>query len=249
MNLKDQAKKSLKQHWEGAAVLIIASYFLSMVIIPIFITIYQVFPNLSFSVIWWSIQSVWDRWQTFNAAILALIASVIAFKATTYHDHREQENNFRAAKSQLPQALSDICSYLGRCAQIHYQHYGRIKLGEERVQAPVPARPLEAVASIVECIRYSPVEVGDYLSKILESLQVIHARLAPDSHGVIYVGILANEISYIKYIARAYKRSENLFGYARNEQPFKLADESIEALNKTIRAHFLILDPDIAQPE
>lgn len=245
MNLKDRAKISLKQHWEPAAVLIIASYFLSMVIIPIFITIYQIFPNISFSVIWWSIQSVWDRWQTFNAAIIALIASLIAFKATTYHDHREQENNFRAAKSQLPQALSDICSYTHSCAQIHHQYYSQIRLREDRVQIEAPARPLEAVASIVECIRYAPIEVGNYLSKILESLQVIHARLAPDSLGTIYIGIASNEIAHIKYIALAYKRTENLFGYARNEEPFTLADESIEALSRIVRLQLGLINLDI----
>lgn len=209
--------------------------------------LYPTFNNWNGPGTWQEVQEVWDRWQTVNAAVIALLASLIAFKATTYQYHRERENNYRAAKSKLPQALSDICSYAKECARIHHGYYAAITARVDRVQVPAPALPTEAVASIVECIRYSPVEIGNYLSKILESLQVINARLAPDSPGVLHVHISVNEISHIKYIALAYKRAENLFGYARNEESFKLADESSEALNNTARAHFLIFDLDFTQ--
>ena len=101
----------------------------------------------------------------------------------------------------------------------------------------------------MECIRYSPIEVGNYLAKILESLQVIHARLRPDAPGTIHVAIAANEISYIKYIALTYKRTEHLFGYARNEENFTLPDESIDAINRIIRFQLGLFDLNINEAD
>ena len=229
------------------------------VIITIYLYCMVMYPTLNnwnMAGTWQEVQKVWDRWQSFNAAVIALLASVIAFKATTYHYHRERENNFRAAKAKLPQALSDLSIYTRECASVHRLLHAlatRNANREEFLQSVrVPARPNEAIDIFVECIKYSDRHIGNYLAKILEELQVMHARIESKKKDTFIVRpALVGEVSCIDYIARSRLKINHLFDFARNEAPFTETDFSIEALRKVIVFSFDIMDIEIypAQPQ
>ena len=218
--------------------------------------LYPTFNNWSMASTWQEVQKVWDRWQSFNAAVIALLASVIAFKATTYHYHRERENNFRAAKAKLPHALSDLAIYTRECASVHSLVHALAKRKAPRENflesVHVPVRPNEAIAIFVECIKYSDSHIGNCLAKILEELQVMHARLESKSNDkFIVLPVLVAEVSCIDYIARSRLKINHLFDFARNEAPFTEADFSMESLRKVVVFSFEIRDIEIypVQPQ
>lgn len=57
---------------------------------------------------WNYVQSIWNTWQTFNAAMIALLASIIALTATMYSENKRRERDLLAAKALLPEALSQL---------------------------------------------------------------------------------------------------------------------------------------------
>ena len=69
-----------------------AFYIISMALLP--------WINQEFK--WAGVQDVWDRWQTFNAGVLAFFASVIAFNIARYTDNQKRQRQFVAARSICP---------------------------------------------------------------------------------------------------------------------------------------------------
>lgn len=63
---------------------------------PLFFYIYGMFIDpLIVRCDWVYLQSVWDRWQSFNVGILALISSVLVSKATKYHSEQVRERQLK----------------------------------------------------------------------------------------------------------------------------------------------------------
>lgn len=54
------------------------------------------------------LHDVWYSWQTFNAAMIALLASVIALIAAFYQDKKQQDRNVKAARALLPEVANQM---------------------------------------------------------------------------------------------------------------------------------------------
>lgn len=223
---------------------IIKSYagtILFFIILIIYAISMLVYPAVVYKLNWIDVHEVWMDWQTYNAAIVALIASIIAYKATTYQYHKERANNYRAAKSLLPHALSDICDYIDQCVQIHQYMYHRSRREELSAEVHAPLPPTQAISAIVECIRFSDIEVGDYLAKIVEDLQLFQVR-ATSATAQNYSPHSTTEIAHIKYLATTRFKINELFDYARNEKIFSATEVDDDDLNRTVVLIFGIRD-------
>ncbi|WP_353180315.1 hypothetical protein [Delftia acidovorans] len=216
-------------------------FFGAVIIIYFFCMI--VYPAFLYKMEWAGIRKIWIDWQTYNAAMIALIASLIAYKATTYQYHKERDNNYRASKARLPHALSEICEYLKQCAQLREQLiFIRARGGHlESGRVIAPELPNKAISEIVECIRFSNATVGDYLAKIVEELQVFHARASEASKSE-YSPFHATEISEINALGRTRAKINELFPYARNEENFSKAEVNQEKINKSVILYFGLRD-------
>lgn len=224
--------------------------FFAALIFSIYFAAIAIIPAYKSELDWIKIQNIWDRWQTLNASMIALVASLIAFKATTYHYKYDRENNFRAAKAKLGHALNDISTFTNECAAAHKQMYWYAinNTPRERYQNNVisPSRPDEAINIFVECIRYSDANVGRYLAKILEELQIMHARVESiQNTNIIFIPLDISEISNIRYIAETRLKIDNLFSFARNENDFSASESSNSALANTVKFSLNIFDIDI----
>ena len=60
---------------------------------------------------WEYVQNVWDRWQGLNVGVLALVSSIIFFKASFYKVEQERKQNFIAARAFLPEVFSELIYY------------------------------------------------------------------------------------------------------------------------------------------
>lgn len=132
---------------------------------------------------WEYLQSVWDRWQSLNVGVLALISSVVVFKSTKYHSEQTRERQYKAARSMLPDALSELDSYCFKAVKSLRELWEDCTLlaavaTEKDYEIKYPRVPPKVMTAFRECISFADTETGDYLANILSNLQVFDSRLS-----------------------------------------------------------------------
>lgn len=153
--------------------LVLASYFASMVIYPLIKSGFD----------WNHTQLVWKEWQTFNAGIIALLSSVIAYFVLEVSADKQRERNFSAAKAFLPEALSELSRYCKSYGPIlaELSEHFRGPAGTEALlpikKFKLPDQPENYREVFRNCIRYSDPHVGQLLSNLLSSIQIHRSRL------------------------------------------------------------------------
>lgn len=198
---------------------------------------------------WKHVQEVWDRWQSLNVGVIALIASGTALYASHHYTNRqyEQDNkqrarDFVAARAFLPEALSSLCRYLESCTTFLLEAYNidpRNKLSEKitpsNLKSPVPQLPSDYKEVFSKCISLADPDLGDHLAKILRDLQINQARisslpaeLGEGSHTIVSrLNILDN----LHKVGEIQASINLVFNTARGEESFasrKLSKEDFE---------------------
>ena len=194
-----------------------------------------IYPAYHYSFDWGSIQNVWDRWQTLNAAMIALASSLIAFQITSYKEEKQRHRNFTAARTFLPEALSNLSAYCKSSAEVFKEAYSLIPDGAPgapvtsgRITRSLAARPPalpEGYRKVFqECILQADEKVAEYLSYILMLLQVHHSRMleldrncGPSTTNLI---IKQSIISYIYRLSEIRALINNCFYFARGLEKF-----------------------------
>lgn len=197
---------------------LIAIYALSMFVVP--------FVQIGGS--WHDMQEVWVRWQGVNVGMLALFSSAIAFSISRYKAEQERGRNFVAARAFLPAEFSELTSYCRASMAIFAEAYQRAKDPNDTCRTPLeasfPSLPDGHREVFRDCIRFAEPEIGDFLARILERLQIHHSRMRgldedfrPDGTMVI---IPQNVISYLDGIAEIQALINSNFNYARGRDNF-----------------------------
>lgn len=201
--------------------------------VPIFVLYaicMYVYPAFSNGWNWDYTQNVWDRWQTLNAGVLAILASVIALNISKYHENKQREWKFIAARAFLPIALSELVSYF-RCSArlLSEAHAGVVQKQDPiRLKEDMPTLPVSYVETFRQCIDHAEPAVGEYLADILVDLQVHHARLT-ELHETITnpgrtVWTRTTLVSYIYSLGKLYALVGKLFPFARGQELFDRTD-------------------------
>ena len=132
---------------------------------------------------WEYLQRVWDRWQSLNVGVLALISSVVVFKSTKYQSEQARVRQYKAARSMLPDALSELDSYCHKAVKSLRALWGDCTqlaavAPEKDYEITYPKVPQKVMTAFKECINFAEAETGDYLANILSNLQVFDSRLS-----------------------------------------------------------------------
>ncbi|MBB1403721.1 hypothetical protein [Pseudoalteromonas sp. SG45-1] len=214
--------------------ILLALYFMSMFIIPLYTTDFD----------WNKYQRVLYSWQSLNIGVLAFIASIIALSISKYNEEKQREREFTAAKALLPNALCDLCDYLKKSSNIYITHLEPIDNEKPYSEAQKISTPPELADDFIiifkECIRHSPPEIGKYLANILQQLQVHKSRIQciTNSHRR-YI------LSCIYETAALQSKVNLLFNFARNEEGFdKIKPLNLDSLNNSYKVLGLFLDID-----
>lgn len=130
---------------------------------------------------WGEIQAVWDRWQTLNAAMIALAASFIALFAAQYSERKSMERKYLAATVLLPHALSDLTDYLMKSADLYTAAASCLKtLNDETpkiLDKELPTISDTYKITFSQCIEHADSHVAQFLGEVLNDLQVHQARM------------------------------------------------------------------------
>lgn len=188
-----------------------------------------VFPWFAGGFSWAYVHEVWLQWQTLNVGILAFMSSLIAFNISRYHANQQRAREFIAARSFLPEALSELISYFKSSARLLTDAYACVSPGRD-TSAPLPSfdappTPESYREVFSRCISLADHDVAEHLSGILMRMQIHSARinslveeLRPDSRTVV---IKQNVMTYLYRLGELHALTGNVFDYARGLESFK----------------------------
>lgn len=193
-------------------------FFISMLIAPWF----------EYGFEWKVVQEVWDRWQTFNAAMLAFLASVIALNISVYIEKKQRQRRFIAAKSFLPPALSELTSYCKASSMVFKEIWGRLESVNPQTRESLLCGLPEEAETYKEIFSKSIAEaepdVASYLAEIIIKLQIHTARLKETYKAFSHDGELLifkeNVISYMYSLSELNAMINRLYPFARAQESF-----------------------------
>ena len=175
-------------------------------------------PALQAGMDWEELQEIWDRWQTLNASLFALAASIVLFAVTQYREEKQRDRNLTAAKAYLPEALSEITAYLRASAKESVLHSRGNGVPNPM---PVDEQLVHYRDAFRECIRHAVPEEGRFLAWVLQALQVEisrhreFVRNVTQGQGPIDELDAVSLLSRLSSIAELHIVIDRLYGYAR----------------------------------
>jgi len=178
---------------------------------------------------------VWDRWQSLNVGVLALISSMVFFHTTKYKEDKQRQRSFIAARASLPQALSELTEYNCNSAKVWHEAIGKAeeKKYGDFIEKP-PSLPSSVHNVIKECIAHSEFDVGNYMAKILADLQIHHSRISglksEFSEGSNHINIPLSVQSNLWFLGRLQARIDSLFSFARGLEEFNGSEPNNEGI-------------------
>lgn len=178
-------------------------YFVSMFIYPAFISGGK----------WSHVHAVWETWQTFNAAMLAFLASLIALNISRVKEENQRKREFFAARAFLPAAFNALSTYFRQSASY------LAKCWDKDLNRTAPAPSVDYRQVFADCIRHATPEVGQYLSDLLGKLQIHEARLEDMSEGGTS-GDQYNLIAYLYSLGDMKVLVNKQYQFARGKEPF-----------------------------
>lgn len=229
--LKGKLKKPLVWILLFLAIPLFVLYFVAMV----------VWPFASSGWDWGYVQEVWGRWQTFNAAMIALGASFIALWAARRQAAQQKElvegqrrREFVAAKAFLTASLSELHGYFDDVNVTYSNLYLSLpwegyfdESDTDTLALELPKLPSSYQSVFRDCIVHAPPDVAEFMASILSMLQIIHSRIGGlNERSVGYRR--SDVVSEILNVAMVHAKCERLYPYARENEPlvFDPVDDS-----------------------
>lgn len=180
-------------------------YIFSMVVWPLF--------SSGFS--WAHVQRVWHYWQALNVGMIALGSSLLAFYSARYNNRQRRKHEHIAAVAFLPRALSDLTGYFEQSAKLLNEVYWGQRGANLNEYSPSLPYGYEEV--FYRCIVGADSDLADYLSTMLNKLQIHSSRVAslgstPEGNGTV----TRQGVAYLMvHLAELHAMVGRLFDYAR----------------------------------
>lgn len=203
-------------------------------------------PWLDSGFSWEYVLGVWSTWQTFNAGMIAFLASVIALFTVKYKESVENESKLVASKAVMPSALVEI---VGVCesnfkllSEAYLKNSRRNNPNNMYIEGEIIVISNWSSEVLRQCIVSSKKEDGKFIAGLLSVLQVNFSRLQ-DMHvntlskrKYLQVGGHCIE-NQIIFLGRVLAKVNRLFPFARMEEEIYKGEEFKEEI---ISALFLV---------
>ncbi len=193
-----------------------------------------VYPWLGYSRNWNYVQSVWSEWQSLNVGMLALLSSMVAFNISRYNANKQRERDFEASRAFLPEALSEISSYLKKSVNPLLEALNKAKISttKEPLESAIPNLPESYKDIFSKCISLADPDVGEQLANILRKLQLHNSRiksLQDEFHENSSMMVMPQNIVSLLYNLAEIRALVNAtFEFARNTGPINSGKLSLE---------------------
>jgi hypothetical protein len=179
------------------------------------------------------------NFQTLIAGALALGGAVVTIcgiwhqvrQSQRQEDERRRRQNL-AARAMMPVALMEIHRYARECVSVLVPVLPDGP--EQRIAAQIgeiPPIPADALFTLRQSVEFGSNEIAAWLSDLIRSLQIQHARITDAKHDIEREGativLRSNILQYIVDSLDILARADKLYPYARrdtNVAPEKLQD-------------------------
>ena len=181
-----------------------------------------IYPFVKASGDWTYVQNVWDRWQSLNAGILALSASIIGFYISRYNQNKKRERDFVAARAFLPLTLSELTSYCKSCSVLLREAYVALDRQDGlrlNLESELEELPDSLKETFSRCISVADPDIGGHLAQILWKLQINNSRLKElkikPGQGIDQMIFKNNLVSYLFSLGELQTLIFRTFNFAR----------------------------------
>lgn len=217
-----------------------------LVIFLLYIGSMYIYPIFRLYDDWEYLQKVWARWQSLNAAMIALITTAFAIivsidihKKNIKHEkgqkEEERQRRFIASLPFLPQELSHLTEYCRNSMKLYYESWQRVQDQSDRcrtrLKTSIPPLDSSHIEAFKECIYYADQDVGKTLANILRGLQVHHSRMKQVSEsfdpGSGHIVLPKNIMNNLHIIGEIQSLINRLFPFSRGEF-LNVTDEEVE---------------------
>jgi hypothetical protein len=196
------------------------------------------YPLLKYGYDWRELVGVWSEWQSFNAAMIAITASVIALYVTQISERKSTERKFMVASVLLPHSLGELSAYFNDSADLYTEALNCIKARKndhsKLLEAKMPKISDDYKLTFSRCIEYGDAQTAQFLGDLLADMQVHQARMR-NVISVLSVERHSMQISVINIVSNVYLLGhlsvmvERLFPFFRrtvplDTSPFQLSE-------------------------
>lgn len=175
---------------------------------------------------WVEIQKVWDRWQTLNSGMIALLAAILAIYAAQYTENAKRKRELMAAKALLPLALSELHGYYFHLAAYLKKEFlswdmknKTDALTNEKGNYKTPESPNEWVLDVFKnCMIHERETEAKFMASILSDTQITRARFQSmeDKGLLIHLHTFS---SHAEDICELHAKLCQMFKYSREHEP------------------------------
>lgn len=167
---------------------------------------------------WYSLMDTLELWQTFNASVLAFIASILVIFSTTISERKARAKRRDAKLAFLPQALSEISTYIEEIVNVLEAIKNKSQAEDLPVIPQTPGNALNRVEKFIEASDYPDEIIVKHLVIATNVIQIYESRL----RSLVYDKSIINRderASYqINQCVRLNCLISGMYGYARSEE-------------------------------
>lgn len=205
-------------------------------------------PLVQYSFSWSEILATWDKWQTYNSAMIALASALIAIYFTAKQSEEIRLRKLKAANTVLPEILSHLCEYLKATISIykkvrpHFENIGTVPnhkdIADKTKDLTVPTYDHSLIILIKECVEHSSEKESAVLRKLLRELQKHSVRLKKKINEIqdpesTYSTTKHTIDDGIVHTIQVYSLISNIFPWAREDELTCTSEISPEALENS----------------
>lgn len=193
---------------------------------------------------WDRLHKVWFDWQTFNSAMIALLAALIGLAFTIRLTKSQNRSQFTVARAQLPEALALVGAYLDKyllVLQEALEKLGTPDGNRQALNAVSPTLDIEYKATFGTCIAYGPEKLRSALTDISKQLQIHKSRMSSlideefQTRSQFAIAEI-NIISQLKAVCKTRAHINKLYPYARFEsEKVDTTIETADIINSAIK--------------
>lgn len=126
---------------------------------------------------WQPAISTWKEWQTFNAAIIAFLSTLLIVHSSKIAEHYNMQRKRNAAKAFMPIALAELCDYMKSLIQLLEKlHQGNEEF-DFKVKPTIPEQAFKRIEKFIEESVLQDQKLVEHLIIVINCIQVFDSRI------------------------------------------------------------------------
>jgi hypothetical protein len=132
---------------------------------------------VSFACRWQSALDTWQNWQTFNAAVIAFISTLIIIHSTRISEQKNALKRRHSATAFMSSALAELCGYVEDLIKLLDEIHQEKKEFKLEFKPQVPESALKRIEKFIEESSHQDQKIIEHLVIVVNTIQVFDSRL------------------------------------------------------------------------